>query len=190
MRRLFRIFSLRLALGTPRMQGLSSNSALFWASENAGMRQANSDFIPLLATPENVGVTTHLWAPEKGGVRRPILIFSPHLALGTPRMQGLSSNSALFWAPEKAGMRQPILFFSPLLATPENVGVTARLWPPEKAGVRRPIMILSPRLALGTPKIGEHFRPIVGPRGGRAQAANSFFLPALGAGDPENAGVK
>ena len=51
------------------MQGLSSNSALFWAPEKAGMAQANSDFSSLLATPKIVGVTTHLWAPEKGGVR-------------------------------------------------------------------------------------------------------------------------
>ena len=106
-------------------------------------------FSPLLGTRENAGVTTHLWAPEKAGVRRPILIFSPHLALGTPRMQGLSSNSALFWAPEKARMRQPILFFSPVLATLEIVAVTTHLWAPEKAGVRRPILILPPRLALG-----------------------------------------
>ena len=31
--------------------------------------------------------------------------FNPFL--GTPRMQGLCSNSALFWAPKKAGVRQP-----------------------------------------------------------------------------------
>ena len=43
---------------------------------------------PVLATPDIVGVTTHLWAPEKAGVRQPILIFSPLFALRTPRMQG------------------------------------------------------------------------------------------------------
>ena len=56
------------------MQGLHSNSALFWT-------------------------------PEKAGVRQPILFFSPHLALGPPRMQGLRSNAVLFWAPEKAMVR-------------------------------------------------------------------------------------
>ena len=45
-------------------------------------------FSPLFGTRENVGVTTHLWAPEKAGVRGPILILSPCLALGTPRMHG------------------------------------------------------------------------------------------------------
>ena len=38
------------------------------------------------------------WAPKKAGLRQPILIFSPHLALG------LRSNSALFWATEKVGV--------------------------------------------------------------------------------------
>ena len=77
------------------MQGLHSNSALFWA-------------------------------PEKAGVRQPLLIFSPCLALGTPRRQGLGSNFVLFWALEKAGVRQPLLNFSPRLAlgTPENAGFT------------------------------------------------------------------
>ena len=106
-------------------------------------------FSPLLGTPENAGVTTHLWAPEKAGVRRPILIFSPHLALGTPRMQGSSSNSALFWAPEKARMRQPILIFSPYFGDPRDCR-------------------------------GDH--PLVGPREGRGEAANSDFAPALGVG--------
>ena len=46
------------------------------------MRQPILIFSPMLATPEIVGVTTHLWAPEKAGVRRPILILTPRLALG------------------------------------------------------------------------------------------------------------
>ena len=32
--------------------------------------------------------SAHVWAPEKAGVRRPILIFSPRLALGTPKNVG------------------------------------------------------------------------------------------------------
>ena len=39
------------------------------------------------------------WAPEKAGLRYPLQIFSPHLALGTLGMQGLCSKSALFCAP-------------------------------------------------------------------------------------------
>ena len=42
-------------------------------------------------------------------MRQPLVIFSVRLALGTPGMQGLRSNSALFWAPEKAGVRLPLL---------------------------------------------------------------------------------
>ena len=29
--------------------------------------------------------SAHIWAPEKAGVRQPILILSPRLALGTPK---------------------------------------------------------------------------------------------------------
>ena len=67
-------------------------------------------------------------------------------------MQGLRSNSALFWAPEKEGVKPPILIFSPRLApqgTPKNAGVMS------------------------------HFRPRVGPCGGRGEVANSGFCPAL-----------
>ena len=67
--------------------------------------------------------STLFWAPEKAGVRHPVLILSPCLKLGTQRMQGLRSNSALFWASEKAGVRSPLLILSPLLRTPENAGV-------------------------------------------------------------------
>ena len=63
-----------------------------------------------------------LWAPEKAGVRQPLLILSP--LLGPPRMQGLHSTSTLFWAPEKAGPRQPLLILYPLFGTSENAGVT------------------------------------------------------------------
>ena len=86
-------------------------------------------------------------------MRPPILIFYLHLALASPGIQGLSSNSALFWAPKKARMRQPILILSPLFATPEIVRVTTHLLAPEKAGVRQPILIFSPHLALGTPRM-------------------------------------
>ena len=46
------------------------------------MRQPILIFSPVLATLEIVGLTTHLWAPEKAGVRRPIPILPPRLALG------------------------------------------------------------------------------------------------------------
>ena len=35
---------------------------------------------------------------------------------GSPRKQGLRSNSALFWAPEKAWVRQPLLILFPTVA--------------------------------------------------------------------------
>ena len=64
-------------------------------------------------------------------------------------MQGLRSYSALFWAQEK---EPPVLIFSARLApqgTPKNAGVVS------------------------------HFRPRVGPCGGRGEVANSGFYPAL-----------
>ena len=76
-------------------------------------------------------------APEKARVRRPLLSVSP--LLGTPRMQGLTSNSALFWAPEKAGVRQPFVILSPWLGAPRMQGLcsnSVQFWAPEKAGVR------------------------------------------------------
>ena len=58
-------------------------------------------------------------------MRQPLVIFSPRLALGTPRIQRLRRKSALFWAPEKARVRQLPLIFTLRLAlgTPENAGV-------------------------------------------------------------------
>ena len=67
------------------MQGLRCNFALFWAPEKARMRQANSDFIPLLATPEIVGVTTHLWAPGEGRGEAANSDFLPAHGVGDPR---------------------------------------------------------------------------------------------------------
>ena len=67
-----------------------------------------------------------LMAPKKARVRQPLLILSPCLALGPPRMKGLPGHFTLFGAPEKARVRQPLLILSPRLAlgTPENAGVT------------------------------------------------------------------
>ena len=70
------------------------------------------------------------WAPEKAGVRQPILIFSPRLALGTPRMHRLRSKSSLFWAPEK-----------PILISP-------RAWrsgPPRMQGLRVIVIVIVTR---------------------------------------------
>ena len=61
--------------------------------------------------------------------------------------------SPSFWAPEKVGLRQPILILSPCLGTPENAGVPYQ------------------------------FRPLLGPREGRVEAANSDFVPLFG--DPQ-----
>ena len=46
-------------------------------------------------------ISAHLWAPEKAGVRQPILILSLFV-WGSPRMQGLCSISTHLWALEKA----------------------------------------------------------------------------------------
>ena len=112
----------------PRMQGLYSNSALFWAPEKAGLRQPLLIFSPLLGTPENAGVMLQLrpfLGPQEGMGEVATSDFLPALGVGTPRMQGLHINSALFWPPEKVGVRQPLLTFSPRLALgiPKNTGV-------------------------------------------------------------------
>ena len=54
------------------------------------------------------------------------MIVYVRLVLGTPRMPGLRSNSAMFCAPENAGLRWPLLIVYPRLAlgSPENAGVT------------------------------------------------------------------
>ena len=105
------------------------------------------------------GVSALFRAPEKAGVRQPILILSP-FDWGPPRMERLRSIFALFLAPKKAGVRRPLLIFSPRLAlgTPENARVAWR------------------------------FRPFSGPRECKGEAANSEFVPFL-LGNPENVGV-
>ena len=76
------------------MQGLRSNSALFWAPEKARVRWPLSILSPRLAleTPENARVMLQFrlfWAPEKARVRWPILNLSLRLALGTPENAGV-----------------------------------------------------------------------------------------------------
>ena len=59
-------------------------------------------------------ISALLWAPQKAGLRQPILILSPFV-WGSPRMQGFCSISAHLWANSD---------FVPLyLGTPENAGV-------------------------------------------------------------------
>ena len=65
-------------------------------------------------------------------------------------MQGLRSNSAHLWTPEKEGVRLPILILSPCLGTPQNA------------------------------RVMQHFRPLAGPREGRGEVANSYFVPLFG----------
>ena len=69
---------------------------------------------------------------------------------GPPRMQGLCSNSPLFWAPEKPGLGQPLLNVSPLLGSPENAWVM------------------------------QQFRPLLGPREGKGEAATFECVPFVG----------
>ena len=65
--------------------------------------------------------STLFWAPERVGVRQPILLLSALLQI--PRTQRLRRNSTVFWAPDKARMRQPILILSRVPGTPENAEV-------------------------------------------------------------------
>ena len=61
---------------------------------------------------------------------------------------------------------------------------------PQKA--KWPLVIFSLRLVLGTPKnagVTQHFRPLLGLREGKGEAANSDFPPRLALGTPKNAGV-
>ena len=49
-------------------------------------------------------ISALLWAPDKVGVRQPLLILPP--LLGTPENAGvICTNSALLWPPKKAGVR-------------------------------------------------------------------------------------
>ena len=56
------------------MQGLSSNSLGFWGT--AGAQGLRND-------------SAHFWVPEKAGVRQPIPILFPRLALETPENAGV-----------------------------------------------------------------------------------------------------
>ena len=76
-----------------------------------------------------------MWAPEKVGVRQPLLILSP--LMRTPRTHRLRSTSALIWAPEKAGVRHPLLILSPLMGTPEKHRNGSRVATPKGSGRRR-----------------------------------------------------
>ena len=97
---------------------------------------ATTDFVPLC-----LGIS------ENAGVRQPLPILSPFV-WGSPRMQGLHSNSVHFWAPEKAGVKQPLLILSPFVwGSPRMQGLrsnSVHFWAPEKAGVKQPFLILSP----------------------------------------------
>ena len=75
------------------MWWLRSNSTLFWAPENAGVRYPFLILFPfdwgslrMQGLPSNSAVFS---PPEKAGVRWPILILSPRLALGTPENAGV-----------------------------------------------------------------------------------------------------
>ena len=77
------------------MQGLRSNSALFWVREKARVRLPLLDMSPRLAlgTPENARLRSNsavFWAPEKAHVKWPLLISSQRLALGTPENAGVT----------------------------------------------------------------------------------------------------
>ena len=59
-------------------------------------------------------ISAHLSAPQRAGLRQPILILSSFI-LGPPTMQGLCSISAHLWANSD--------FVLLHLGTPENAGV-------------------------------------------------------------------
>ena len=83
---------------------------------------AISDFVPALGVGDPWECRGYVAIPPCFGPQRrhvlggQFLILSPRLALGTPRMKGLRSKSALFWGPEKAHVRWPLLILSPGLA--------------------------------------------------------------------------
>ena len=78
------------------MQALHSHSALFWAPRECRGEVANSDFVPRtwrwgpLRMQGLRSDSSLFWARDKVGVRYPILIFSLHLALGTPENAGVT----------------------------------------------------------------------------------------------------
>ena len=95
------------------------------------------------------------WAPEKAGVRQPILILSP--CLGTPENVGVTQHLC----PVFFGLR-------------EGRGEAANYDYLPALGVGAP----------GMHGLRSKFRPLVDPGKGKGEAANSDILPALGVGDP------
>ena len=124
------ILSPRLALGTRENAGVAYQLRRVLGPREGRGEVASSDFCPafgvgdpregrgdvvLLICPLFWGPpTTHgmpsnstlFWGPEKAGLRRPLLILSPRLALGTPENAVVYvAIPPSFRAPEKAGMR-------------------------------------------------------------------------------------
>ena len=74
------------------MQGLHSNSARFWATKKAGLRQPLLILFPFVGDPRKC-TAAHSW-PIRG-----LLLLSPAVKrLGPPRRQGLCSHPAHLWA--------------------------------------------------------------------------------------------
>ena len=84
-----------------------------------------------------------------------------------------------------------IPFFGPLSFTNGAFDfVPNAVWAHKMVVVEEPPLILSLGLTLGTPKkagVMQPFRPLLGPREGRVEVANSDFVPSLGT--PEHARV-
>ena len=95
-------------------------------------------------------------AQVKARASQPILIFSPHLVLGTPENAQVTQQFCSLVCPREGSGEVATVVFLYLrlvLGTPKIQGLHstfALFWAPEKAGVRHLILIFSTRLAMGT----------------------------------------
>ena len=105
-------------VGNPReCRGYVAFPPIFGPREGRG-EAANSDFVPLLGTLRMQGlcrISAHLWAPEKAGVRQPILILS--ILLGTTLGGAMPLNtSTTYHAPPSPPLLQ--IFFCQHTSSP------------------------------------------------------------------------
>ena len=96
------------------MQGIRSGSAPLLGPRESKGEVANSEFVPLLGTPDNVGITKQfrpLLGLREGKDKIATSDFVP--LVEDPRECKGCVAIVLFLAPEKAGVRQPLLILSP-----------------------------------------------------------------------------
>ena len=82
--------------GPPRIQGLRSDPALFWAPGEGTCEVATSDSVPVLGVGDSrecrgyVAIPPSFGLPRRHGLGGQCLILSPRLALGTPENAGVT----------------------------------------------------------------------------------------------------